>query len=340
MWVFGIGKRFVQGRLIIAAAAFLTALAWNASAQQPDATALSKNQYEAEELRIARRSNRVEALRAYLRKYPETSRRLELLTTIAEMRRGEFTEWTIYDISNQRFPQFVKLSSIKQLGDKIAAQTRFLIDPSAPGQKFPEGSFREGLVVVDCKRPRLAEAEIKVVDPSGKVLFAYKWADPALLDLSTGASFAPGSMESATQRIVCDEGMRTTLVGKQDLAEMKFSFLSRTAAGDGGIFYALMQNELHGREREVAVLVRFDHDREFGSSGQARPDVPQYRTQVSGVRLDCADGTSTETKSEYYDSANNLIYLSSQGTAFSDKEATSPFVLLRRMVCNTDDAVK
>jgi hypothetical protein len=134
--------------------------------------------------------------------------------------------------------------------------------------------------------------------------------------------------------------MRTTLVGKQDLAEMKFSFLSRTAAGDGGIFYALMQKELHGREREVAVLVRFDHDREFGSSGQARPDVPQYRTQVSGVRLDCADGTSTETKSEYYDSANNLIYLSSQGTAFSDKEATSPFVLLRRMVCNTDDAVK
>jgi hypothetical protein len=336
-WVFGTRKRFVQGKLVVAAAAFLTALAWNVSAQQPDAPALSKTQSEAEELQTARRTNSVEALRAYLRKYPETSRRLELLTTIAELRRGEFTEWAIYDTSNQRFPQFVKLSSVKQLGDRVAAQTKFPIDPSAPGQKFPEGSFRERLVVVDCKRPRLAAAESKVIDPSGKVLFAYKWAEPALLDLPTSASFTSGSMESATQRILCDEGMRTPLVGKQDLVKMTFSSLSRTAAGDGEMFYILMQNELHGREREVAVIVRFDHDREVALSSQPLPDIQHYRIQVFGVKLDCADGTSTDTKSEYYDSGNNLIYLSTQGTPFSDKEA---FALLRRTVCNTQDAGK
>ena len=330
----------MHGKLIIAAAAFLTALAWDASAQQPDATALSKNQSEAEELQIALQANSVEALRAYLRKHPETGRRFELLTTIAEMRRGEFTEWTIYDTGNPSFPQFVKLSSIKQLGDKVAAQTKARIDPSAAGQKFPEGSFRERLVVVDCKRPRLAAAESKVVDPSGKALFAYKWADPALLDLSTGASFASGSIESATQRILCDEGMRTPLIGKQDLAKMTFASLSRTAAGDGEMFYALTQNELHGREREVAVIVRFDRDHDLALSGQALPNIPQYRTEVSGMKLDCADGTSTKTKSEYYDSANNLIYLSSQGTTFSDKEATSPFALLRRTVCDADAAGK
>jgi hypothetical protein len=330
-------EAFVQAKLIIAAAAFLTALAWDASAQPPDAAALSKNQSEAEELQIALRGNSVEALRAYLRKYPQTSRRLELLTTIAEMRRGEFTEWSIYDISNQRFPQFVKLSSIKQLGDKVAAQTKFRIDTSAPGRKFPEGSFRERLVVVDCKRPRLAAAESKVVDPSGNVLFAYKWAEPALLDLPISASFTPGSMESATQRILCDEGMRTPLVGKQDLVKMTFASLSRTAAGDGEMFYALIENEPHGREREVAVIVRFDRDRELALPGQTLPDIPPYRTQVSGVKLDCADGTATDTKSEYYDSANNLIYLRSQGTVFSDKEV---FALLRRKVCNTEDAGK
>jgi hypothetical protein len=330
-------EAFVQAKLIIAAAAFLTALAWNASAQPPDATALSKNQSEAEELQIALRGNSVEALRAYLRKYPQTSRRLELLTTIAEMRRGEFTEWTIYDISDQRFPQFVKLSSVKQFGDRIAAQTKFRIDPAAPGRKFPEGSFRERLVVVDCKRPRLAAAESKVIDPSGKVLFAYKWAEPALLDLPTSASFTSGSMEAATQRILCDEGMRTPLVGKQDLIKMTFSSLSRTTAGDGEMFYALIENELHSREREVAVIVRFDRDHDLALSGQALPDIPQYRTEVSGMKLDCADGTSTKTKSEYYDSANNLIYLNSQGTVFSDKEV---FALLRRKVCNTEDAGK
>jgi hypothetical protein len=330
----------VQGKLIVALAAFLTALAWNASAQQPDATASGKNPSEAEELQTALVANSVEALRGYLRKYPQTSRRLELLTTIAQLRRGEFTEWTVYDIANPRLPQFVKLSSIKQLGDKVAAQTRVRIDLSGPGQKFPEGSFRERLVVVDCKRPRLAPAESKVVDPSGKLLFAYKWADPAFLDLPAGASFAPGTIEATTQRILCDEGLRTPLVGKQDLAETKFSSLARTMAGDGDMFYALTQSEPRGREREVAVVTRLERDREFAFSGQAVPDVPQYRTQVSGVRLDCADGTWTDTKSEYYDSANNLIYLSSQGTALSDKDPTSPFALLRRTVCNTEDAGK
>jgi len=319
---------------------FLAAVAWNASAQQPDASVLHKNQSESEELQTALRANSVEALRAYLRKYPETDRRLELLTVLAQLRRGEFTEWTIYDIADRRFPQFMKLSSIKQLGDKVAVETRVRIDPSAPGQKFPEGSYRDRLIVVDCKRPRLAAAESRVIDASGKVLYAYKWADPAFVDLSIARSFAPGSIEAATQRIICDEGMRTPLVGKQDLAKMTFAPLSRTLAADGEIFYGLIENELHGRQREVAVVVRFDRDRAFASSGQALPDIPQYRTQVFGVKLDCGDGTASDTKSEYYDSVNNLIYLSAQGTPFGDKEPTSPFALLRRMVCNTDDASK
>src|SRR5262249_48685435 len=160
------------------------------------------------------------------------------LSAIAQMRRGEFTEWTMYEVKNERLPQFVKLSSIRQIGDKVAAEMRFRIDPSAPGQKFPVGSHRETLVVVDCKRPRLAAAESKVIDPSGKVLYAYKWAEPALLDLSIAASFAPGSIESATQRVLCDEDMRTPLVGKQDLANTTFHSLSRTVAGDGTMFYA------------------------------------------------------------------------------------------------------
>src|SRR5262249_10914639 len=142
-------------------AAFLTAVAPSARAQQTDATAHDKRPSEAEELQIALRTNSADALRAYLQKYPATNRRSELLTTIAQMRRGEFSEWTIYEIDNQRFPQFVKLSSIRQLGDRVAAETRFPVDPSAPGRKFPERSYRERLIVVDCKRPRLAAAEAK-----------------------------------------------------------------------------------------------------------------------------------------------------------------------------------
>jgi len=334
MWVSGIGKRSVQVNLIVGLIVFLSAIAWSARAQQPDATAFGKKQSEAEELQLALRANSAEALRAYLQKYPETSRRLELLSTIAQMRRGQFTEWTIYEIDNQRFPQFVKLSSIKQLGDKVAAETRFRIDPLAPGQKFPEGSYRERLIVVDCKQPRLAAAESKVINPSGKVLYAYKWADPAFLDLSTGAAFAPGSIESATQRILCDDGIRTPLVDKQDLAEMRFSSLSSTVAGDGEIFYALAQNGLQPRQREVSVVTQLHRARELDLSGQRPPDVPPYRTQVSRVEVNCADGTMAEMKSEYYDPSNSLIYLNAHGTPFSDIQATAPLAVLRRVVCD------
>ena len=121
---FGIGTRSVQGKLIVALAAFLTAAAWSAHAQQPAAVASDKTPSEAEELQTALRANSADALRAYLQKYPQASRRSELLTAIAQLRRGEFTEWTIYEIDNQRFPQFVKLSSIRQLGDRVAAETR------------------------------------------------------------------------------------------------------------------------------------------------------------------------------------------------------------------------
>jgi hypothetical protein len=321
-------------KLIVAVMVFLAAVAWNASAQQPDASVLNKNQSESEELQTALRANSVEAIRAYLRKYPESNRRLELLTVLAQLRRGEFTEWTIYDIADRRFPQYVKLSSIKQLGDKVAVETRIRIDASAPDHKFPEGSYREKLLVVDCKRSRLAASESKVIGPSGKLLYAYKWADPAVLDLSTAPSFTPGSIEAATQRLFCDEAMRTPLVGKQDLAKMTFASLSRTVAGDGEIFYALTPNEPRGGSREVAVVVRFDRDRAFALSGQTFPDLPQYRIQVSGMKLDCADGTSTDTKSEYYDSTNNLIYLSPEGTALGDIPAAAPLAVLRRVVCD------
>jgi len=325
----------VQGKLIVALAAFLTAAAWSAHAQQPAAVASDKTPSEAEELQTALRANSADALRAYLQKYPQASRRSELLTAIAQLRRGEFTEWTIYEIDNQRFPQSVKLSSIRQLGDRVAAETRLPIDPSAPGRKFPERSYRERLVVVDCKRPRLAAAEAKVVDPSGKLLHAYKWGDPAVLDLSGATAFAPGSIDSVTQRMLCDDGIRTPLVGKQDIATTKFTPLPGMVAGSDEILYALTQNEPRGGPREVTVAVQFKPERELILAGQPLADSPRYRTRVSRVSADCPDGTISETKSEYYDAANNLIYLEPRPTTFNNTEYP-----LRHMVCNADDARK
>jgi uncharacterized caspase-like protein len=293
---------------------------------------------EAEELQIALRANSADALRTYLQKYPESAKRAELLGTISRMRRAEFTEWTLYEVGNQRLPQFMKLSSIKQFGDRAAVETRFLLDSSASGQKFPDGSYGETLIVVDCTRPRMAAAESKVTDPSGTVVYAYKWGDPEFLDLSTAPSVTPGSIASSTRRIVCDEGMRTPLFDKQQLSAMNFASLSSTPAGDGDVLYGQIQGEARG-QKEVTLVIRFHHDRALELAGGLAPGISGHRVEASRVQVNCNEGTATAPKSEYYDSSSRLVYLFPYAQAFPGS-GNSPLALLRRIVCNANEAGK
>jgi uncharacterized caspase-like protein len=291
---------------------------------------------EVEELQIALRTNSIGALQAYLAKYPETGRRSELLGTISRMRRAEFTEWTLYELDGRRSPYFMKLSSIREIGTRTTVEQRSPVD-AAGAKKFPEGSYNESVIVVDCTRPVIASAESRVVDPSGKVLYAYKWADPEFLDLSIGVTFTAGSVASATQKIVCDEAVRTPLVGKQELGAMTFSSLSSTASGDGEMFYSPVKTT--DGLAEVNLISKLHNEREISLS--ARPSsVPLYRTQVSRIRINCANDGTTQTKSEYYDSMNRLVYLDAHGTEFKDVPAHSPLALLARIVCNVNEAGK
>src|SRR5262249_31783470 len=77
---------------------------------------------EAEELQIALRTNSISALQTYLEKYPESSKRSELLGAISRMRRAEFTEWSLYELDGGGSPHFMKLSSIKQIGNRVAVE--------------------------------------------------------------------------------------------------------------------------------------------------------------------------------------------------------------------------
>jgi uncharacterized caspase-like protein len=293
---------------------------------------------EAEELQIALRANSVSALQAYLAKYPGTGKRSEVLSTIGRMRRAEFTEWTLYELGSQRLPQFMKLSSIKQFGDRVAVETRFLIDASAPGRKFPEGSHGETLMVVDCNRPRIAPAESKVTDPAGKVVYAYKWADPQFLDFSKASSFAPGSIASSTQRIACDEALRTPLFDKEQLSAMKFTSLSSTPAGDGDMFYGPIQDEIHG-QKQVTLINRFHEDHPLELAGGPVPGITDRRIEASRIKVNCSDGTMTGSKTEYYDNSNRLVYLYPYGQQLPES-GNSPLTLLRRILCNTTEAGK
>jgi uncharacterized caspase-like protein len=296
---------------------------------------------EAEELQIALRSNSADALKTYLEKYPESSKRAELMATISRLRRAEFGEWTLYGANERGFPQFMKISSIRQISDKAAVATRYLIDPAVPGNKFPAGSYREDLMVTHCSKPLTAMAESRVTDPKGKALYAYKWADPQYLDLAIGGSFTPGSIAALTQKIACNDELRTPLVGKQELAAMKFFSLSSTMSGDGDVFYAFAQNEPSAAgSRDINLIVRLHKDVEVSLSKRSVSGVPLHRIQVSRIRLDCTKGTMGLTKAEYYDANSNLVYVDTTGTEVNEIPNNSPVGLLRRIVCNANEAGK
>jgi len=312
----------------------------SAALSQVEPTQQAKHS-EAEELQIALRSNSSEALQTYLEKYPETSKRSELVGAISRMRRADFSEWTLYGANERGFPQFMKISSIRPIGDKASVETRYLIDPVVPGNKFPEGSYREDLMVTHCTKPITAMAESTVTDAKGKPLYAYRWADPQYLDLSIGGSFTPGSIAALTQKIACHERLRTPLVSKQELAAMNFPSLSSTMSGDGDIFYALAQNEASvAGTREVNLIIKLHKDAEVSLSKHPVSAVPLYRTQVSRISLNCTKGTMGLTKTEYYDTNQNLVYFDMNGTERDESPNNSPIGLLRRIVCNASEAGK
>jgi len=303
---------------------------------------------ETEELQVALQTKNVQTLEYYLDKYPDSPKRDGIVKEISNLRREQFKEWTLFEIGNQHFPQFLKLSSVEILGDKVAVLTKSLTDPSVtsiPGKQLPDNSYTEQLNVFDCKQPIMAMAETTIYSNSGEILYHYKWADPRFLDLSIGTTLAPGSVGLATQRIACHEDLRTPLVDKKQLATMDFASVASTVAGDGEMFYAPVANSMiGGNDREIVGLIKWHEDRKIVvPEGMSMPDTPSYRTTAERVQLKCAEAKGVILKSEFYDTANNLVFLSTADPSqakWLDMSGNSPLAVLRRIACDSNEVKK
>lgn len=200
-------------------------------------------QSEDDELRIALQTKNADALEAYL---PETTKRGDVLSKIASLKRSEFMEWTLYEIGDLHNPQFMRISSMRRIGDRAVAETKWLVDPSKPtvffGKSLPDAAFGEDLTVYDCTKPVMATSEQTIFKGTGEALFHYKWADPEYLNLSLGQALPPGSVGSNARYMACHEEIGLPLVTKKQITDMKFISLSSTSNGDGDIFYEIHQN--------------------------------------------------------------------------------------------------
>jgi uncharacterized caspase-like protein len=297
-----------------------------------------------EELQIALQTKNSDALETYLQRYPETKKRDELLSEIAALKRSEFTEWTLFEVGGQRFPQYIQLGSIQHFGDRAAAKAKALVNPSLPkifpgGKTLPDAAYYEDLNVYDCTEPTMAIAEDSVFDQTGNLLSHYKFADPRYLNLSIGMQLQPGSIGWTARNIVCHQETGTPLVSKSELAEMKFTSLASTVAGDGEIFFKLSQVSQEVQDQKAVILIirnNADHNVTEFMAGVSIPDPPNFRTEVDRVLLKCSENKFAIEKVEMWNAANQLVRMGvldpTRTIPYSDFKPFSAYATLQEIV--------
>src|SRR5262245_19361549 len=235
----------------------------------------------------------------------------------------------------------MKISSIEQYGDRVAVRQKFFLNPSLPappGKEVPEGAFAEQVVAYDSQKPIVVITETTGLGKSGKTLDYYNWGDFRYLNLSAlGATIATGSINSVARTLVCDEELRTPLVSKIQLADMKFSSLSSTTQGDGDVFYTpIIRGGMNTQDqKEAIVAIRYYEDRTPNITVPASvPELQKYRIEVSRIKFQCMESKILPgAKRESYDASHNLVALSLNDPSWTEFADPSPLALLHRILC-------
>jgi hypothetical protein len=303
---------------------------------------------ESQDLQIALQTQNPAALETYLQKYPDSRKRTEVLEAISNLRRSEFNEWTQYELGNQQFPWWMQLSSIRQLKNRVAVRLRYIPDPAlplAPTVKLSDIAYIEDVTVFDCDKPIMVASETTIYSRSDEILFHYKWAEPEYVNFSLSMSIPPVSIGATGRNIACHDDLRTPLLGRNQLAAMKFASLSSTVSGDGEMFYVPIEHKMGpDGTRDVILIIRAHKEYTLKlADGSVVNHIPKYRTEVDRIRLKCFSNESGITKSEYFDGSNKLVFVNNllhlsavepspsiQWTKFPDN---APFALLQRIVC-------
>jgi hypothetical protein len=268
---------------------------------------------------------------------------------ISQIRRSEFTEWTLFDIGGRQIPHYMRLSSIEQFDNKVAFQWKFVPVTSEGlfrGKQFPDGVKVEDLAVFDCTEPMYALSERTITGKSGEVLFHYKWADPHFLIISNGPKLVPGSVAMSARNIACHEDLRTPLVSKLDLSSLKFPSLHKSIAGDRDIFYTAIKGGNSSQNQiNVTTIIRWHEDRKISpalpSGIGIKESELQYRFEVIQVKIYCAENKMSVFKQEYYTASTDLVYLVAMDPSRQVPQVyideTSPYRALQHIVCNFNE---
>jgi uncharacterized caspase-like protein len=272
---------------------------------------------------------------------------------------SEFSEWVLTTVyADYIGASYIRLSSIQVFGDRTSVLSRRTLseeerkkDKLITGQTFSDGAYLDDVKVFDCKKHLQGSSENTILNKMEKMQWHYKWADPRFLAIDDDTDkIQPGSSNQIIENILCNEQNRVPLVSKKQLSDMNFKSLSSTYEGDGDMFFEPLENSNEkrgGKEKETLLVIKYAKDntvKYLFSDKVTFPNFPIFRTIVERVKFKCNEKKYIEVKSEYYDSSNKLGYIrtvdSSIESNWTDFEAKTPYALLQRIICVSDEADK
>jgi hypothetical protein len=116
------------------------------------------------------------------------------------------------------------------------------------------------------------------------------------LNLASGVSIDPGTVNATARTVLCNEGLRTPLVTKKQLSSNAFTSLASTVEGDGEIFYAPMPHAVNtADQKEFLFIIKLHNERELPFS---IPELPKYRYELDRTTIHCVDRKFANLKSD------------------------------------------
>ena len=251
-------------------------------------------------------------------------------------------EWVLYATSAQGSAYYFEPSSIKTFGDAVAYTARYALnfDSSGSSGAANRAAFEDDRTVLSCKNSLGLLAERTIYNVSGEIISHYKRGNPKELDLAAGEKPSPGSILATAQNIMCSEQLRTPLLSKEQLADLKLKYLTFAPNGDGDMFYGLVKTiSDSGYSLELLLVIRFQkiHGLSELFPAQKIVGIPfSARTLVDLVNVNCAEQKKVIVpKFEYFDPEGNLAYVVAASTPAQplDVKDASPFAQLVSEVC-------
>jgi len=274
-------------------------------------------------------------------KHPSLDRHNSLQLAAEAILDAEHPEWTLIDISKPEDGSkrlWIRMASIKRYQDRVSIESKndYASEDAFPNSDTLAPSYVVNVSVLDCgaKDRKYGTVEKTVFNAKDKIVYHHVFGPMEAMTLAL--DIAPKSDIDLIRDALCDLSRARPLVSRSDLKKMNFPRLATAPDGRSEFYYKKLPRARPNEERALSINA-FNEDVTLanilpafaGASGK----IPVHYI-VADDRFICGEMSYAYPRIDMYDSAQNLIYLSTPLAKEAITNDTSAVASLRRLMCD------